>query len=72
VTITIELANEEIAEIKQITKLPDDSEAVSKAVREFLRLHRLCELKAVSGMVEFEAHWQHPEALEFGESGFPH
>jgi len=71
VSINIELTVQEIAALKQITKLENDAEAVSTAAREFLRLSRLRELKAVSGKVEFEANWQKLEELELGDSGFP-
>jgi hypothetical protein len=71
VSITIELPAQELAALKQITKLENDAEAVVKAAREFLRLSRLRELKAVSGKVEFEANWEELEGLELGESGFP-
>lgn len=72
VGINIELPAQEIAALKQLTKLENDAEAVIKAAREFLRLSRLRELKAVSGKVELEANWQELEELELGESGFPH
>jgi hypothetical protein len=70
-TINIELPAQEIAALKQLTKLDNDAEAVIKAAREYLRLSRLRELKAVSGKVEFEANWQELEELELGECGFP-
>ena len=70
-SITIEMPAQEIAALRELTKLENDAEAVIKAVREYLRFHRLRELKAVSGKVEFEASW--PEWTEPGleESGFP-
>jgi len=71
VSINIELPDQELAAIKQITKLDDDAEAVVRAAREFLRLSRLRELKGVSGKVDFDADWQKLEELELGESGFP-
>jgi hypothetical protein len=70
-SITIELPAQEIAALKQITKLENEAEAVIKATREFLRLSRLRELKAVSGKVDFDANGQDLEALELGECGFP-
>ncbi|HEY7152972.1 MAG TPA: hypothetical protein VH575_03335 [Gemmataceae bacterium] len=70
-SITIDLTVQEVAALKQFTKLEDDAEAVTKAAREFLRLSRLRELKAASGKVEFEANWQELEELELGESDFP-
>jgi hypothetical protein len=71
VSITIEMAAQEIAAIKQITKLENDAEAVMKAAREFLRLSRLRELKAISGKVEFDDNWEEWEELELGETDFP-
>jgi len=70
-SITIDLMPQEIAALKQLTKLEDDAEAVTKAAREFLRLSRLRELKAVSGKVDFDANWQELERLELDESVFP-
>ena len=70
-SITVDLTTQEVAALKQFTKLEDDAEAVTKAAREFLRFSRLRELKAASGKVEFEANWQELKELELGESGFP-
>lgn len=70
-SISIELTAQEIAALKQATQLENDADAVAKAAREFLRHSRLRELKAVSGKVEFDSHWEELEGLERGESGFP-
>ena len=70
-SITIDLTSQEIAQIKQITQLPVDSEAVSQAVREFLRLTRLRELKSASGKFEFEDRSSALETLEFDELNLP-
>lgn len=70
-SINVELTSQEVAALKQITRLENDAEAVMKAAREFLRLSRLRELKAVSGKVDFRTCWQELEELELGESGFP-
>ncbi len=70
-SINIELPAQEIAALRQITKVENDAEAVVKAAREFLRLTRLRELKAVSGKVQFEANWKELEQLELDESTFP-
>ena len=71
-SITIDMPAQEIAAIKELTRLENDAEAVIKAAREFLRLSRLRELKAISGKVEFEANWQELEERELGECDFPH
>ena len=66
-SIIIDLTAQEVAALKQLTKLEDDAEAIAQAAREFLRLSRLRELKTVSGKVEFESNWQELERLEQGE-----
>ena len=70
-SITIEMSAQEIAALKQLTRLDNDAEAIIWAAREFLRLSRLRELKAVSGKVQFESNWQELEELEFKESALP-
>jgi hypothetical protein len=63
-SITIEMSAQEIAALKQLTRLNNDAEAITRAAREFLRLGRLRELKAISGKVQFETNWQELEELE--------
>lgn len=70
-SIHVELTAQEIAALKQATKIENDAEAVTKAAREFLRLNRLRELKVVSGKVEFETNWKELEKLELAETDFP-
>ncbi len=70
-SISVELTQDELAQLQQITQLPIAAEAVGHAAREFLRLKRLRELKAVSGKVDFEDNWQELEARELKEMGFP-
>jgi hypothetical protein len=71
VSITIEMPDQEITEIKHLTQLDNDAEAIIQAAREYLRLIRLRELKAASGKVEFDANWQELEDLELNESTLP-
>jgi hypothetical protein len=70
-SITVEMTAQELAALKQFTKLESDAEAVAKAAREFLRLCGLRELKAASGKVEFDVNWEELERLELNEAGFP-
>lgn len=70
-SINIDLTAQEVAALRQITRLENDGEAVSKAVREYLRLSRLRELKAVSGKVELVSDWVELEKLELDEGDFP-
>jgi hypothetical protein len=69
--INIEMPAQEIAALKQLTRLENDAEAIVQAAREFLRLGRLRELKAASRKVDFVANWQELEDLELGESIVP-
>ena len=70
-SITVTLTSEELSQLKQITRLDSDSEAVSRAAREFLRLVRLRQLKSVSGQVDYDENWPQLESLELDEAGFP-
>jgi hypothetical protein len=70
-SITVELSNEEIAQISSLTKRTDGAEAVAQAAREFVRICRLRELSAMSGQVDFELDWPQLEALELVEVDFP-
>ena len=70
-SLTVDLTSDEVAQIREVTCLQDDTAAVTKAAREYLRLSRLRELKAVSGKVDYEGESPQLESLELGEIGFP-
>ena len=73
-SVNVELPAEELAQIKQLTQLSDDGQAVARAAKEFVRLSMLRQLKAVSGKVDFDDNWQKLEAGEIAELtqlGFP-
>jgi hypothetical protein len=63
VSITIELPPQELAAIKQLTRLENDADAIVQAAREFIRIIRLRELKSASGKVDFELDWRRLETL---------
>jgi hypothetical protein len=71
VSVTIDLTSQEIAQLKQLTQQSGDTEAVNHAVREFLRIAHLRQLKSVSGKVEFDDPSTQLELLELEESPFP-
>jgi metal-responsive CopG/Arc/MetJ family transcriptional regulator len=71
VSIQIEFPPQLLAAIRQLTNSQNDSEAIEKAAREYLRISRLRELKSASGMVDFDLDWQQLEALELQEPGLP-
>jgi Arc/MetJ family transcription regulator len=65
--VTANLSTDELAKIKQFTELDDESEAVSKAAREYLRISQLRELKAASGKFDYQDLGAALEALEIHE-----
>ena len=52
--VTVNLSSDEVAQIKRFTDIENESEAVTKAAREFLRVVQLRELKASSGNVDYQ------------------
>ncbi len=52
-SVTVNLTADEIAQIKRATEVDDEKEAVTKAIREFLRVANLRELKAASGKMDY-------------------
>jgi len=67
-SVTVNLSADEVAQIKRATEMDDEQEAVAKAVREFLRVAGLRELKAASGKVDYAEVGEDMEALELRES----
>jgi hypothetical protein len=70
-SLTVDLTSDEVDQIKRITRVEDDAAAVTKAAREYLRLSRLRELKAISGKVDYDDNSTQLESLELDEMGFP-
>jgi hypothetical protein len=66
-SVTINLSSDELAQIKRFTDIENESDAVTKAAREFLRLVKLRELKAASGNVDYQDAGEAMEALELRE-----
>jgi Arc/MetJ family transcription regulator len=67
-SVTVNLSADEVAQIKRATEVDDEKEAVAKAVREFLRVAGLRELKAASGKMDYVGAGEEMEALELRES----
>ena len=62
-SITVNLSEKELLQLKQLTHEDDEAEAVVTAAREFLRLAYLKQLKSVSGKVDFEDQSKKTERL---------
>jgi hypothetical protein len=67
-SVTVELRDVEIAQIKRFTGLDSDSAAIAHAAREYLRVAQLKELKTASGTVDYQENWHSLEALELKEN----
>lgn len=66
-SVTLDLTQEEMAQLREVTKKPDDAQAIALASRDFLRRSRLQELKQASGRVDFVNNWRQLEAAELGQ-----
>jgi hypothetical protein len=67
-SVTINLSSDEVDQIKRFTELQNETEAVARAAREFLRMTQLRELKAVSGKVDYCDAGDELEAMELRET----
>ncbi|REJ90195.1 MAG: hypothetical protein DWQ34_17785 [Planctomycetota bacterium] len=63
-TTTIELTDNELAQLQQATRQSDPSAAVRTAMQEYLRYVRRMELKKLSGKVVMEDNWRELEEAE--------
>jgi hypothetical protein len=65
----VELTEQELAELQQLTNQSDASTAVHAALAEYIRYVRRLQLKALSGRVEMQDNWK---ALEDAEGKSSH
>jgi hypothetical protein len=66
-SVTVNLTADEVAQIKRATEVDDEKEAVTRAIREFLRVANLRELKAASGKVDYAGVGEQMETLQLRE-----
>ena len=66
-SVIVNLTADEVAQIKHFTETENDSEAVAKAAREFLRFFQLRELKTISGKFDYQEAGHSMETLELRE-----
>ena len=66
-SVTVNLSPDEVVQIKRFTDTQNESDAVAKAAREFLRVVKLRELKASSGNVDYQDAGEAMETLELRE-----
>ncbi len=62
----VDLTEQELADLKALTRQVDDVAAVRSAMTEYMRFARRMQLKALSGQVQMEENWPALEASELG------
>jgi hypothetical protein len=63
---SIGLSEQELAELRDLTKQSDSMEAIRVAMRDYIRYARRMRLKQLSGQVEMTDNWRQLEESEVG------
>lgn len=63
-TTTVHLTEEELDDLKELTKQDDPAAAVRAAMHDYVRYARRMQLKRLSGRVRIQDNWQELEAAE--------
>lgn len=63
---SIELSEQELAELRELTEQSDATEAIRVAMRDYVRYARRMRLKQLSGQVEMIDNWRQLEQTEMG------
>jgi metal-responsive CopG/Arc/MetJ family transcriptional regulator len=64
---SIELSEQELAELRDLTEQSDSTEAIRVAMRDYIRYARRMRLKKLSGQVEMIDNWRQLEESEIGD-----
>ncbi|MCU0713807.1 MAG: hypothetical protein MUC43_17240 [Pirellula sp.] len=64
---SIELSEQELAELCDLTEQSDTREAIRVAMRDYIRYARRMRLKQLSGKVEMIDNWRQLEESEIGD-----
>ena len=64
---SIELSEQELAELRDLTEQSDSTEAIRVAMRDYIRYARRMRLKQLSGQVEMIDNWRQLEESEVGD-----
>ena len=64
---SIELSEQELAELRDLTEQSDSMEAIRVAMRDYIRYARRMRLKQLSGQVEMINNWRQLEESEVGD-----
>jgi hypothetical protein len=61
---SIQLTDQELADLKELTKQDDPSAAIRAAMHDYVRYARRMQLKQLSGRIHIQDNWQELEAAE--------
>lgn len=61
---SIHLTDEELAELRELTRQTDAAAAVRAAMQDYVRHARRIQLKQLSGRIRIQDNWQELEAME--------
>jgi len=64
---SIELSEQELAELRDLTQQSDSMEAIRVAMRDYIRYARRMRLKQLSGQVDMIDNWRQLEESEVGD-----
>ena len=64
---SIELSEQELAELRDLTEQSDSMEAIRVAMRDYIRYARRMRLKQLSSQVEMIDNWRQLEESEVGD-----
>ena len=64
---SIELSEQELAELRDLTEQSDSMEAIRVAMRDYIRYARRMRLKQLSGQVEMVDNWRQLEESEVSD-----
>ena len=63
-TTIVQLTDEELADLKELTNQSDPAAAVRTAMQDYVRYARRLQLKQLSGRVRIQENWHELEAAE--------
>ena len=64
---SIELSEQELADLRDLTEQNDSGQAIRVAMRDYIRYARRMRLKQLSGQVEMIDNWRQLEESEVGD-----
>jgi len=64
---SIDLSEQELAELRELTEQDDSTEAIRVAMRDYVRHARRMRLKQISGQVAMIDNWRQLEQAEIGD-----